>query len=135
MIFNSIFLIIFMNFFSKFDICGLIMANALSMIIRINGNLFIIFSGREQVKEYQKDISNCKDDIIKFWKDFYLSIPSLISTNLCILFGYQIKYFLRNKSVFYSVGGCGFIGLINVILLYIFENKNIRRDLKKMKTD
>ena len=135
MIFNSIFLIIFMNFFSKFDICGLIMANALSMIIRINGNLFIIFSGREQVKEYKKDISNCKDDIIKFWKDFYLSIPSLISTNLCILFGYQIRYFLRNKSVFYSVGGCGFIGLINVILLYIFENKNIRRDLKKMKTD
>ena len=135
MIFNSIFLIIFMNFFSKFDICGLIMANALSMIIRINGNLFIIFSGREQVKEYQNDICSFKDDIIKFWKDFYLSIPSLISTNLCILFGYQIKYFLRNKSVFYSVGGCGFIGLINVILLYIFENKNIRRDLKKMKTD
>ena len=135
MIFNSIFLIIFMNFFSKFDICGLIMANALSMIIRINGNLFIIFSGREQVKEYQNDICSFKDDIIKFWKDFYLSIPSLISTILCIFFGYQIKYFLRNKSVFYSVGGCGFIGLINVILLYIFENKNIRRDLKKMKTD
>ncbi len=135
MIFNSIFLIIFMNFFSKFDICGLIMANALSMIIRINGNLYIIFSGREQVKEYQKDICNFKVDIFKFWKDFYLCIPSLISTILCILFGYQIKYFLRNKSVFYSVGVCGFIGLINIGLLYIFENKNIRRDLKKMKTD
>ena len=135
MIFNSIFLIIFMNFFSKFDICGLIMANSLSMIIRINGNLFIIFSGREQVKEYQNDICSFKDDIIKFWKDFYLSIPSLISTILCIFFGYQIKYFLRNKNVFYSVGACGFIGLINVGLLYIFENKNIRRDLKKLKTD
>ena len=135
MIFNSIFLIIFMNFFSKFDICGLIMANALSMIIRINGNLFIIFSGREQVKEYQNDICSFKDDIIKFWKDFYLSIPSLISTILCIFFGYQIKYFLRNKNIFYSVGACGFIGLINVGLLYIFENKNIRRDLKKLKTD
>ena len=135
MIFNSIFLIIFMNFFSKFDICGLIMANALSMIIRINGNLFIIFSGREQVKEYQNDICSFKDDIIKFWKDFYLSIPSLISTILCIFFGYQIKYFLRNKNVIYSVGACGFIGLINVGLLYIFENKNIRRDLKKLKTD
>ena len=135
MIFNSIFLIIFMNFFSKFDICGLIMANSLSMIIRINGNLFIIFSGREQVKEYQNDICSFKDDIIKFWKDFYLSIPSLISTILCIFFGYQIKYFLRNKNVIYSVGACGFIGLINVGLLYIFENKNIRRDLKKLKTD
>lgn len=135
MIFNSIFLIIFMNFFSKFDICGLIMANSLSMIIRINGNLFIIFSGREQVKEYQNDICSFKDDIIKFWKDFYLSIPSLISTILCIFFGYQIKYFLRNKNIFYSVGACGFIGLINVGLLYIFENKNIRRDLKKLKTD
>ena len=135
MIFNSIFLIIFMNFFSKFDICGLIMANSLSMIIRINGNLFIIFSGREQVKEYQNDICSFKDDIIKFWKDFYLSIPSLISTILCIFFGYQIKYFLRNKNIFYSVGACGFIGLINVGLLYIFENKNIRRDLKKLKND
>ena len=51
-----------MNFFSKFDICGLIMANALSMIIRINGNLFIIFSGREQVKEYQNDICSFKDE-------------------------------------------------------------------------
>ena len=135
MIFNSVFLIIFMYFFSRFDICGLIMANALCMIIRINGNLYIIFSGKEQVKKYQNDVNSIKFDIIKFWKDYYLSIPSIFSTLICILFGYHIKYILRNKNIIFSIVSCGFIGLINVVLLYIFENKSIKKDLKKMKTE
>ena len=91
--FNSVLLIMFMLLFTNWDICGLILANAISMIFRINGNLFIIFCGKKEnsIKnidnEHKKYNNNLLYEFKSFQKNCFLSNYSLIFTFLCILFG------------------------------------------------
>lgn len=50
MIFNSIFLITFSFLFKGFSVLGLIYANGLAMILRIIGNIYIIFKEKDEIK-------------------------------------------------------------------------------------
>ena len=141
MIINSVLLCIFSFVFSKYDICGLIFANAFSMIIRINGNLYIIFSGKNE--ELQKDkttkpndtLMSIRTDFLKFFREFYLSTPSCIVTVLCWIGASFIKRTLQGRANVIIVGCCGFIGLINVCFLYIFERRKISREIRIIKNE
>ena len=51
LIVNSSILIFFMFIFSKWDICGIIMANVLSSLFIINSHFFIVFCGKKEKKQ------------------------------------------------------------------------------------
>ena len=87
---------------SNWDICGLILANAISMMFRINNNLYIIFCGKkEKIKMHNDDDDDNKKyntnlflDIKNFQKLCFLSNSSLISTGCCIIFGCLINFWV-----------------------------------------
>ena len=141
MIINSVLLSVFSIIFSQYDICGLIIGNALSMIIRINGNLYIIFSGKnEALKENIKtdnrnSIKDLFDDFCAFFKQLYLSLPSCVSIAICLIGCRFIKEILVNKRNIYFIAASGFIGVVNCALLYLFEKNNIKAEIKKLKTE
>ena len=60
---NSIFLVILMLLISNWDICGLIIANGISMLLRINGNLYIIFCGKKEKKEENDEDKKHKNNL------------------------------------------------------------------------
>lgn len=136
---NSIFLVFLMYFLSKWDICGLILANAASMLFRINGNLFIIYCGKkEKIKENKSDDNKKYDfllinEVKSFQKNCFLSNSSLLLTSLCIIFGLYIKRYIEGKLIIIKVGVFGFIGMINVIFIGLCEYKTIKNAIKKIK--
>ena len=86
---NSIFLVILMLLISNWDICSLIFANAISMILRINWNLYIIFCGKKENmginnegKKYENnfyfDIKNFQKKIV-FYQIISLSLQLFVS--------------------------------------------------------
>ena len=137
---NSIFLVILNILISNWDICGLILANAISMVFRINGNLFIIFCGKKN--DGEKNMINNEDkkyrgnlyfDIKQFQKNCFLSNYSIIFTSFCVFFGYFIRQYIENKILIFKIGIYGFIGMINACFISLFEYKNIKNSLKKIK--
>jgi hypothetical protein len=137
---NSIFLVILNILISNWDICGLILANAISMVFRINGNLFIIFCGKKNDSE--KNMINIDDkkyrgnlyfDIKQFQKNCFLSNYSIIFTSFCVFIGYFIRQYIENKILIFKIGIYGFIGMINICFIFLFEYKNVRNSLKKIK--
>ena len=128
---NSIFLVILNILISNWDICGLILANAISMVFRINGNLFIIFCGKKN--DGEKNMINNEDkkykgnlyfDIKQFQKNCFLSNYSIILTSFCVFFGYFIRQYIENKILIFKIGTYGFIGMINACFIFLFEDKN-----------
>ena len=111
------------------------------MIIRINGNLYIIFSGKsEALKENIKtdnrnSIKDLFDDFCAFFKQFYLSLPSCVSIAICLIGCRFIKAILVNKRNIYFIAASGFIGVVNCGLLYLFEKNSIKAEIKKLKTE
>ena len=136
---NSIFLVFLMYLLSKWDICGLILANAASMLLRINGNLYIIYCGKkEKIKENISEDNKKYDfllinEIKSFQKNCFLSNSSLLLTTLCIIFGLYIKRYIEGKLIIIKVGVFGFIGMINVIFIGLCEYKTIKNAIKKIK--
>ena len=137
---NSIFLVILNILISNWDICGLILANAISMVFRINGNLFIIFCGKKNDKEKnnidlddKKYKGNLYFDIKQFQKDCFLSNYSIVLTAFCVFFGKIIRQYIENKILLFKIGIYGVIGIINVCLIFLFEYKNVRNSIKKIK--
>ena len=137
---NSIFLVILNILISNWDICGLFLANAISMVFRINGNLFIIFCGKKN--DGEKNMINNEDkkyrgnlyfDIKQFQKNCFLSNYSIIFTSFCVFFGYFIRQYIENKILIFKIGIYGFIGMINACFIFLFEYKNIKNSLKKIK--
>jgi len=47
----------------------------------------------------------------------------------------MIKNLFVNRHVIYCNAITGFIGLINLLILYIFENKKVRTEIQYMKID
>ena len=124
---NSIFLVILNILISNWDICGLFLANAISMVFRINGNLFIIFCGKKN--DGEKNMINNEDkkyrgnlyfDIKQFQKNCFLSNYSIIFTSFCVFFGYFIRQYIENKILIFKIGIYGFIGMINFLNVYYF---------------
>ena len=136
---NSVLLVALMYFLSKWDICGLILANAASMLFRINGNLYIIYCGKkEKIKENKTDDNKKYDsflinEIKTFQKNCFLSNSSLLLTTLCIIFGLYIKRYIEGKLIIIKVVVFGFIGMINVIFIGLCEYKSIKNSIKKIK--
>ena len=137
---NSIFLVILNILISNWDICGLILANAISMVFRINGNLFIIFCGKKGDTEKNKiDLDDKKYkgnlyfDIKQFQKDCFLSNYSIVLTAFCVFFGKIIRQYIENKILLFKIGIYGVIGIINVFFIFLFEYKNVRNSIKKIK--
>jgi hypothetical protein len=135
---NSILLVLFMFLLSSWDTCGLILANAISMIFRINGNLYIIFCGKKEISNKNKDDDNKKYnnliyDIKSFQKNCFLSNPSLILTLLCIIFGNIIKKYIEKKLIIIKCAIFGLIGMINVGFIGLCEYKSIKNILVKIK--
>ena len=135
---NSVLLVSLMAIFSNWDTCGLILANAISMIFRINGNLYIIFCGKKE-KEQISDIDNKKYktnlilDIKSFQNNCFLSNSSLLLTSLCLILGHFIKRFIDKKIIIIKCGIFGFIGVINVVFIGLFEFKSIKKSIGKIK--
>ena len=137
---NSIFLVILNILISNWDICGLILANAISMVFRINGNLYIIFCGKKNDKE--KNVVNLDEkkykgnlyfDIKQFQKNCFLSNYSILLTFFCVFLGKFIRQYIENKILLFKIGIYGVIGIFNTFFIFLFEYKNVRNSLKKIK--
>ena len=134
---NSVFLVILMLLISNWDICSLIFANAISMILRINGNLYIIFCGKkenlEKNEENKKYGNNLYFDIKNFQKKCFLSNNSIIITTFCLFIGKMFKHYFEYKRLIFKIGIYGFIGIINIFFIFLFEYKSVKSSLKKLK--
>ena len=134
LILNSIFLIAFMFIFSKWDICGIIMANVLSCLFIINSHLFISFCGRKEKKKYEISTSKSYIEEIKnFQKNCFISTKSLVITTILIFIGFYIKkMILTNTFIICLV--CGFITIINCCFICFFEYKQFKINLDEIKS-
>ena len=131
MISNSCMLMVLSFLLSKVDICGLIYANAISMVIRIFGNLYIIFWSKQSEKQERK-----WKGINTFINEYYLSYGSIIGTVSCLSFGWFVKEgVLSGKGNFVKICACGMIGVINLGLVILFEKNRIKNEIQKIKRD
>ena len=134
---NSVLLVVSMFFLSNWDTCGLILANAISMVFRINGNLYIIYCGKKRKNENDEDNkkynTNLIYDIKSFQKDCFLSNSSLITTCFFILFGNYIKKYIEHKLIIIKCGIFGLFGVLNATLIGLYEFKQLQTSIKKIK--
>ena len=127
LIINSFILSTFMFIFSKWDICGLIIANVISSLFLINSNLYIIFCGRNnhQINNFKKN-SSLFSDIKNYLEKCFITNNSFITTTIFIVIGYFFKnYILLEKSAFIKILTVILIGLINICFFYFFEHRKI----------
>ena len=134
LIINSCFLILFMYLFSKWDICGIIMANALSNFLIINCHLFIVFCGKKEKKQNVNESSNSLiNEIINFQKNCFISKRSLAITCILIAIGFFIKKeILSNFGVITICIISGIIIILNCCLVFIFEYKQFKNNLEEI---
>jgi len=136
LIINAVFLTIIMSILSKWDICGLIITNELSGIFLINMNLYIIFCGRKEKKNYNALLSNSLYfDIDQFIKKCFISKTSMFITFICLVVGHILKKsILVNYGVVVKILGTCAVGLVNVWFLYTLEFTNFIKDLNAIKS-
>ena len=72
-------------------------------------------------------------DIKQFQKDCFLSNYSIVLTAFCVFFGKIIRQYIENKILLFKIGIYGVIGIINVFFIFLFEYKNVRNSIKKIK--
>ena len=134
---NSIFLVILMLLISNWDICSSIFANGISMVLRIIGNLYIIFCGKKENLEVNDEDKKYKNnllfDIKNFQKKCFMSNYSIFCTIILVFIGKWIKKYFEYKRLLLKIGIYGFLGIINVSLIFLFEFKNVKNSLKKIK--
>ncbi len=134
LIINAVFLTILMFILSKWDICGLIISNELSAVFLINFNLFIVFCGKNTKLNFIFDEQSLLYDIEHFIDKCFISKNSIISTAILISIGHYLKKsLLLDYTVLIKMIAVGFIGFINVSLIYIFDYKNFMDDLNFIK--
>ena len=133
---NSCILAFLMIIFSKWDICGLILANAISMVFRINGNLYIIFCGKKiekTNKNTEKNDTTLIKDIKNFQENCYLSNSSIILSIFCLICGYFVKKAFYRKMILIKCAVFGFVGTINVIFIGVCEFRSLKKAIKDLK--
>ena len=136
LIINAVFLTLIMSILSKWDICGLIITNELSGIFLINMNLYIVFCGRNEKKNYNSLVSNSLYfDIDQFIKKCFISKNSMFITCICLVVGHILKKsILVNYGVVIKILVTCVVGLVNVWFLYILEFANFIKDLNIIKS-
>ena len=137
LIVNAIFLTFLSSILSKWDICGIIIANFFSNIFLILYNYYIIFCGKKVTNDNLT--LNEKDsilfDITNFIKKCFMTKRSILATSICILFGNIIKKTLLKNSIdIIKILVVGIIELINIIFVYFFEKKNFVEALNEIKS-
>ena len=130
MIINSVLLVLFMAVFSRIDISGLIIANSLSMLIRIFGNLYIIFNGDDKEKD-KSSIFN----IGYFIKELYLSFMSIVFTVACVVLGFIVRGYFNYQKLGVSLFCYGILIAINIFAIYLFEKDKIKFEYGKIKDE
>ena len=130
MIINSVLLVLFMAVFSRIDISGLIIANSLCMLIRIFGNLYIIFNGDDKEKD-KSSIFN----IGYFIKELYLSFMSIVFTVACIVLGFIVRGYFNYQKLGVSLFCYGILIAINIFAIYLFEKDKIKFEYGKIKDE
>lgn len=133
---NSSLLICFMYLFSKWDICGIIMANVLSSLFIINSLFLIVFCGKKEKKQNEITASTTLIEEIKnFQKNCFLTTKSLISSGILIAIGFFIKkIILANSSLIVICLICGLITIINCIIICFYEYKQFKINLDEIKS-
>ena len=133
---NSCILVVFMYIFSRWDICGIILANVFSILLIINCHLYIVFCTKKNKNINELNSSNSLiDDIKNFIKNCFISEKSLISTGILISFGFFIKKaILFNYSLIFTCCICGFLAFLNCGLLFYFEYKQFKANLEEIKS-
>ena len=132
---NSIALLFLMYIFSKWDICGLIIANVISAILLINCYLYIVFCGKESNKTFKAVITTIYEDIKKTVVNCFISQYSIVFTGIALITGHYVKknYLLESTNLI-KLSSIAFIGLINLFLIYSFENKGFKNHLNAIKS-
>ena len=126
-----------MFLFSKWDICGLLIANVLSDLFLINYNFCIIFCCKKQIinDSYINDESSFHFEINNFIRKCFISRNSMVATFISVSIGNFIKNnILKNSLIGIKIFFICFVGLINITLVYIFENKDFVIDLNLIKS-
>ncbi len=132
---NSIFLSFLMYILSKWDICGLIISNELSAVFLINFNLYIVFCGKNHKLNYLLEDKPISSDVDNFIKKCFISKNSIVFTVISITFGHIVKKnLLVNSAVLLKILAVGFIGFINICLIYIYDYKIFMEDLNFIKS-
>ena len=133
---NAIIASISMFLFSKWDICGLIISNILSLVYLINFNLYIIFCGKIEILKYKNaGDSSIYEDISYFINKCFLSKYSLIATLISIFIAKIIKnLIISHVSNIILILMVSLIGLINVFFIYKFDYNNLMKDLNIIKS-
>ena len=132
---NSIFLSFLMYILSKWDICGLIISNELSAVFLINFNLYIVFCGKNHKLNYLLEDKPISSDVDNFIKKCFISKNSIVFTVISITFGHMVKKnLLVNSAVLLKILAVGFIGFINICLIYIYDYKIFMEDLNFIKS-
>ena len=136
LIINAIFLTFLSFILSKWDICGIILANFSSSIFLILYNYYIIFCGKKITNDNLT--INEKDsilfDITNFIKKCFMTKKSIVTTFISILIGNIIKKtLLENSKDVIKILIVVIIGLINIIFVYFFEKKNFVDELNEIK--
>ena len=73
-------------------------------------------------------------EIKKFQKECFVSNYTIIITGICLFIGKFIKKIFENKRLIIKIGSIGFIGMINIFFIILFEFKNIKNSFKKLKS-
>ena len=132
---NSFLLIVLMNLFSRWDICGIIMANVLSSLFIINCHLFIVFCGKKEKKKNENEKHSLLNEIRNFQINCFISEKSLIITGILISAGYFLKkVILVNSGLLLICCSCGFITLLNGVSICFFEYKQFKENLDEIKS-
>ena len=130
MIINSVLLVLFMAVFSRIDISGLIIANSLCMLIRIFGNLYIIFKGDDKEKD-----KNSIFNIGYFIKELYLSFMSVVFTVAFVVLGFIVRGYFNYQKLGVSLFCYGILIAINIFAIYLFEKDKIKFEYGKIKDE
>ena len=134
LIINALFLSILMYILSKWDICGLIISNELSAVFLINFNLFIVFCGKNTKLAFIFEEKSLFNDIEHFINKCFISKNSILFSAILISIGHYVKKtLLVDYTVLIKMSAIGFIGFINVCLIYIFDYKKFMDDLNFIK--
>jgi hypothetical protein len=134
LIINALFLSILMYILSRWDICGLIISNELSAVFLINFNLFIVFCGKNTKLAFIFEEKSLFNDIEHFINKCFISKNSILFSAILISIGHFLKKtLLVDYTILIKMSVIGFIGFINVCLIYIFDYKKFMDDLNFIK--
>jgi hypothetical protein len=137
LIINGVTLIISMLTFTKWDLSGIIIANSLASLVKINGLLYIIFCGKNKEENIDQDYqeTSLKDDVMNFLEKYFITIPSLISVFISICIGHYLKSTIDPQRIGKIALLTACVGAINLFIVILIERKKFRTIVEEIKKE